>query len=83
MRSKAMHGEVMTDERLEQLAELFLRMEVREYTGVPFGQFLIDPDHYVEITGKLCLAYRLRSMRRELKRRFAPVRDGNGSCVGN
>lgn len=37
---------VMTDERLDHLADRFLMFRVRELVHVNFGQYLRDPDHY-------------------------------------
>lgn len=38
--------EVMTDERLELLAERFIGREVRELLHISFGEYVLDPEHY-------------------------------------
>jgi len=38
--------EILTDERLDYLADRYLMHSVRHYTGVPFHKYLNHPDQF-------------------------------------
>lgn len=38
--------EILTDERLDYLADRFLMHSVRHYTGIPFHKYLDHPDEF-------------------------------------
>lgn len=38
--------EILTDERLDYLADRYITRSVRHYTGVPFHKYLHHPEHF-------------------------------------